>query len=237
VELVVAPTAVQGESAHLEIARALQRIDGMVDVIVIARGGGSFEDLFPFNRPEVVRAIICCSVPVVSAVGHEVDITLADFAADVRAPTPSAAAEVVVPDQAALRESLAETSRKLRTSLLARLDRAGTDLAGLRERFSPRRMERRFNERREALAEITGRLQRGLGSCLALERERLRRAREVLDARNPVQLLKRGYCLLSKDGKIVRSSWQIGRGDRLEVRMGDGKLQVNVEGVRHDQEV
>ncbi|HNJ80010.1 MAG TPA: exodeoxyribonuclease VII large subunit, partial [Methanoregulaceae archaeon] len=105
-EIIVSPTAVQGESAHLEIAAALRRIDGRADVIIVGRGGGSFEDLFPFNHPDVVRALSRCSVPVVSAIGHEVDITLADFAADVRAPTPSAAAELVVQDREVLREGL-----------------------------------------------------------------------------------------------------------------------------------
>lgn len=87
---------VQGDQAHREIVQALLRIDGLVDVIIIGRGGGSFEDLFPFNHPDVVRAIAGCTTPVVSAIGHETDVTLADFAADMRAPTPSAAAEAAV---------------------------------------------------------------------------------------------------------------------------------------------
>ena len=99
VEIVISPTAVQGEDAHREIARAIERVAGRVDVVIVARGGGSFEDLFPFNHPDVVRAIAACPVPVVSAVGHEVDVTLADLAADMRAPTPSAAAELVGPGQ------------------------------------------------------------------------------------------------------------------------------------------
>ena len=99
VEIVISPTAVQGEDAHKEIAQAIERVAGHVDVVIVARGGGSFEDLFPFNHPDVVRAIAACPVPVVSAIGHEVDVTLADLAADMRAPTPSAAAELVVPDK------------------------------------------------------------------------------------------------------------------------------------------
>ena len=87
VEIIISPTAVQGEEAHREIAAAIRRLAGLVDVVIVARGGGSFEDLFPFNHPDVVKAIAACPVPVVSAIGHEVDITLADLAADVRAPT------------------------------------------------------------------------------------------------------------------------------------------------------
>ena len=102
-EIIISPTAVQGETAHREIAAAIRRLAGCVDVVIVARGGGSFEDLFPFNHPDVVKAIAACPVPVVSAIGHEVDITLADLAADMRAPTPSAAAELVVPDRVVLR--------------------------------------------------------------------------------------------------------------------------------------
>ena len=99
VEIIISPTAVQGEGAHREIASAIRRVANRVDVVIVARGGGSFEDLFEFNHPDVVRAIAASPVPVVSAIGHEVDVTLADLVADVRAPTPSAAAELVVPDR------------------------------------------------------------------------------------------------------------------------------------------
>jgi len=142
-ELVVSPTAVQGDLAHIEIARAIRRLFGLAEVIILARGGGSFEDLFPFNHPDVVRAVVSSPVPVVSAIGHEVDVTLADFAADVRAPTPSAAAELVVPDRMKILEELGETRRVLAGRLLAKLDRAETDLSDLRERLSPRRMGQR----------------------------------------------------------------------------------------------
>ncbi|MDD3933859.1 MAG: exodeoxyribonuclease VII large subunit, partial [Methanoculleus sp.] len=98
-EVVLSPTAVQGDGAHMEIAAAIRKIDGLVDVIIVGRGGGSFEDLFPFNHPDVVRAVALCKTPVISAVGHEVDTALCDFAADLRAPTPSAAAERAVPDR------------------------------------------------------------------------------------------------------------------------------------------
>ncbi|MDD1674157.1 MAG: exodeoxyribonuclease VII large subunit, partial [Methanomicrobiales archaeon] len=102
VEVLICPTAVQGEDAHLHIAAAIRRADGIADVIIVGRGGGSYEDLFPFNHPEVVRAIACCGTPIITAIGHEVDTTLADLAADRRAPTPSAAAELAVPDRADL---------------------------------------------------------------------------------------------------------------------------------------
>lgn len=141
-EIVVSPTIVQGDTAHSEITRALRLIDGRVDVIIIGRGGGSFEDLFPFNHPDVVRAVAACITPVVSAVGHETDFTLCDFAADIRAPTPSAAAELVVPDRALLLEGLAKYKKDIENALLNKLERACDSLTYLRESLSPRRMER-----------------------------------------------------------------------------------------------
>ena len=118
VEIIISPTAVQGEGAYREIAAAIRRLAGRVDVIIVARGGGSFEDLFEFNHPDVVKAIAACPVPVVSAIGHEVDVTLADLAADVRAPTPSAAAELVVPDRNVLSLRLQELRVRMNSVLL-----------------------------------------------------------------------------------------------------------------------
>lgn len=236
-ELVVSPTAVQGEGAHLEITRALRRVQSDVDVIILARGGGSFEDLFPFNYPEVVRAVSSCPVPVVSAIGHEVDITLADFAADVRAPTPSAAAELVVPDRVTVMESLAESRRAMVNRLLGRLDRAGTDLSDVRERLSPRRILQKVTSRREDISVLSSRMERTVLSRITLERERLTAAAGVLAARNPAQLLGRGYCILQKEGRIIRSAGEIKKGDLLSLRIIDGRVESRVEEVYHDPEI
>mgnify|MGYP000845681629 FL=1 len=236
-ELVVSPTAVQGDLAHIEIARAIRRLSGLAEVIVLARGGGSFEDLFPFNHPDVVRAVVSSPVPVVSAIGHEVDVTLADFAADVRAPTPSAAAELVVPDRMKILGELGETRRVLAGRLLAKLDRAETDLSDLRERLSPRRMGQRVTVLREDLSVLGGRMVRGVESRVARERERLSALSHLLEARNPVHLLSRGYCIVSRERKIVRSVGEISPGDRLSIRVADGSARAQVEEVYHDREV
>jgi len=236
-EIVVSPTAVQGDQAHLEIVQALRRIDGLVDVIIIARGGGSFEDLFPFNHPDVARAISCCTTPVVSAIGHETDFTLADFAADVRAPTPSAAAELVVQDRAALREGLSLFHKRLGSTLVSKLDRAAREIAELRTRIAPGRMERRIAERRQDCAIMAERLARA--STGRIERERLILAgiKARLAGRDPLALLERGYCILEKEGGAVRNARGISRGDILGVRMQDGRLEVLVRGVTHDKEL
>ncbi|NYT17671.1 MAG: exodeoxyribonuclease VII large subunit [Methanomicrobiales archaeon] len=236
-EIVVSPTAVQGDQAHLEIVQALIRIDGLVDVIIIARGGGSFEDLFPFNHPDVARAISCCRTPVVSAIGHETDFTLADFAADVRAPTPSAAAELVVQDRAALREGLSLLHKRLGSTLVSKLDRAAREIAELRTRIAPGRMERRIAERRQDCAIMAERLARASSGRIERERLILAGIEARLAGRDPLALLERGYCILEKEGRAVRNARGISRGDILGVRMQDGRLEVLVRGVTHDKEL
>lgn len=236
-ELVISPTAVQGDEAHREIVRALQRIDGSVDVIIIGRGGGSFEDLFPFNHPDVVRAISRCVTPVVSAVGHETDFTLADFAADVRAPTPSAAAELVVQDRSALRETLFEFRKKLGSSLAGKLDRAAREISDLRSRVAPARMERRLAERRQDCAGITERLVRAFVARTGRERLILAELQARITGRNPLALLQRGYGIIERAGRTIRSAREISAGDILLVRMKDGRLEVLVRGIIHDKEL
>jgi len=236
-EIIVSPTAVQGDQAHLEIVQALKRLDGRVDVIIIGRGGGSFEDLFPFNHPDVARAISCCMTPVVSAIGHETDFTLADFAADVRAPTPSAAAELVVQDRAALGEGLSQFHRRLGSTLVSKLDRAAREISDLRTRIAPGRMERRIAERRQDCAMMAERLARASTGRVDRERLLLAGIQARLAGRDPLALLERGYCILEKEGKTVRSARGITGGDILGVRMQDGRLEVLVRGVTHDKEL
>ena len=218
-EIIVSPTAVQGESAHLEIAAALRRIDGRADVIIVGRGGGSFEDLFPFNHPDVVRALSRCSVPVVSAIGHEVDITLADFAADVRAPTPSAAAELVVQDREVLREGLTLDSRKLGADLIGKLDRASRELSDLRTRIAPGRMQRRIADRQQDAAVMAERLSRALTGKIAIQRLVISGFLEKIENRNPLRLLERGYAIIEKDGRAVKSVQAIEPGTEIQARM------------------
>ncbi len=236
-EIIVSPTAVQGESAHLEIAAALRRIDGRADVIIVGRGGGSFEDLFPFNHPDVVRALSRCSVPVVSAIGHEVDITLADFAADVRAPTPSAAAELVVQDREVLREGLTLYSRKLGADLIGKLDRASRELSDLRTRIAPGRMQRRIADRQQDAAVMAERLSRALSGKIAIQRLVISGFLEKIENRNPLRLLERGYAIIEKDGRAVKSVQAIKPGTEIQARMKGGKLDLLVRSVTHDKDL
>ncbi len=237
VELVLSPTVVQGDGAELELAAAIRRVDGLVDVIIVARGGGSAEDLYAFNHPVVVRAISACSTPVVSAVGHEVDVTLCDLAADLRAPTPSAAAELVAPDRAVLLEDLRQARRRLVDVLHGRWERADDEVRELRDRLRPARLAFRIDRRREELAELDSRLGRGRDRALERRRAELTGLRAVLRARSPFEPLTRGYALVERDGCQVRAAATLAPGDRVTARFGRGRARMRVEEVCDDEDV
>ncbi len=232
VELVVSPTQVQGKEAAGQIVAALERLRGRgVDLIIVARGGGSLEDLWPFNEEVVARAIRAASAPVVSGVGHETDFTIADFAADVRAPTPSAAAEIAVPDQGDLRGQLARLRQRLAQG-------AGRQLAEGRLRLGEqRRMLRHLSPRgmvaarRQQVDELAGRAGRSLRHCLGLARERLRTAALRLAALDPRATLQRGYAIVRRaSGEVVVSPAQVTMGERLAVQVREGEFGVEVRG-------
>jgi len=234
VEIIISPTAVQGEGACRDIAVAIRRLAGLVDVVIVARGGGSFEDLFEFNHPDVVRAIAACPVPVVSAIGHEIDVTLADLAADVRAPTPSAAAELVVPDRNVLALRLQELRIRMDTVLIGRVAWAREEITGLRDRLRPQRFLRRLDERKTAMADLADRFERGISGRLERDRLLLAGLRAALAGRSPRAVLARGYCVAEKEGRVVREAGTIEKGDRLKLRFYKGNSDVTVEHVDHD---
>jgi len=237
VEIMLSSTAVQGDLAHLEIARAIRILDGRVDVIIVARGGGSFDDLFPFNHPDVVRAVAACRTPVVSAVGHEVDHVLCDLAADRRAPTPSAAAELVVPDKAELAREIRDGLDRMKNSLEKKVQAAALLLEDLRFRLQPRRIQRRINENREDVAEREEDLNRAILAKIERGRSELGRQKALLEGRSPLTILSRGYCIAERDGKVVRSARDLSTGDRIKLRMTGGGAKARVEEVYHDKEV
>ncbi len=236
-EVLLSPTAVQGEGAHAEIAEAIRRIDGLVDVIIVGRGGGSFEDLFPFNHPDVVRAVAGCRTPVISAVGHEVDTALCDFAADIRAPTPSAAAEHAVPERREVLRELAGFEERMRSLLIHRVAAAAGEVEDLRERIHPRRLSRRINERMQRLAEHEELLRRAAAGRVQRERAALAEVRASLGGQNPLAILERGYCIVEADGRIARSAASLSPGERLTIRMMDGRANAVVEEITYDEDL
>ncbi|WAC04519.1 MAG: exodeoxyribonuclease VII large subunit [Methanoregula sp.] len=234
VEIIISPTLVQGEDAHRQIAQAIHRLKDSVDVVIIARGGGSFEDLFPFNHPDVVRAIAACPVPVVSAIGHEVDVTLADLASDIRAATPSAAAELVVPDKKVLQVQITEIWCHLGTLLIDRISQAKTAVSDLRDRLRPQRFTKKIDEKQQVCADLADRLERAFATRIEREWLLLSEMTTSLVARNPLAVLARGFCVAEKDGMLVKSVDTVVQGDRLRIRFYNGRSHVIVERVEHD---
>ncbi|KQC14396.1 MAG: exodeoxyribonuclease VII large subunit, partial [Methanosaeta sp. SDB] len=197
--IVISPASVQGESAPESIASAISALQGTADVIIVGRGGGSAEDLSPFNSEVVARAIYMSRSPIVSAVGHETDVTVADFVADVRAPTPSAAAEMVRPDVEGLRANLEEIEGRMRRSLSASLERRREKFLDLGRTLSARRMRGIVSEQRQSLDRMTDRLVSAEDRRIDLLSGRLELAAGKLDSLSPLLTLKRGYCIALTD--------------------------------------
>jgi exodeoxyribonuclease VII large subunit len=236
VPLLVADARVQGPGAEYEIVEALQLLASRpdVDVILLVRGGGSLEDLWPFNGETVARALARCPVPVVSGVGHETDLTIADLVADARAPTPSAAAALALPDRRALLERLARDRRRLRGALAGRLAQARARLEarlGALHRASP---AARLAARRGRLARDAARLDAALQRRVARAAARLSLAAGRLDSLSPLAVLGRGYAIARRadDGRIVRGPDDVAEGDALTVRVAEGVLDATVTRVR-----
>ena len=253
VVLTLIPTAVQGREATGQIVRALKLADaGGFDALILARGGGSLEDLWCFNEEAVARAVDACVTPIVSAIGHETDVSISDFVADVRAPTPSAAAELLAPDAGNLQRQVESLHRRLLMRIRDRIMRDRLRLDDLDMRLR-RAFERQLNSRRERLIRLQTRLAgQHPGRQLALLRQRLdslaqrlpRAMHEGLKARrlhlhnqmqtlhvvSPLATLGRGYSILLDDqGQAIRRADQTHTGQRLNARLGEGELQVRVE--------
>jgi exodeoxyribonuclease VII large subunit len=231
-QVVIAPAPVQGEDAPPLIVAALQNLEQVVkpDVILLARGGGSIEDLWAFNDERVARAIVACSVPVICGVGHETDFTIADFAADLRAPTPTAAAEQAAIDQSELSGALKDVSRRLGQTIEDRLQTSRWRLDELSRRMQLLSPRSRIRSDRQRLDELARRARTSVTHILLLQRTRLASLEQSLAVLNPQAVLRRGYAIVSlATGKAVRSVEQVQTGDHLRVRLADGQFGVQVE--------
>ena len=227
--LILSPTPVQGDSAPLQISAALVAIaQQQVDAIILARGGGSLEDLWAFNDETLARAIAACRVPLVTGIGHEVDFTIADFVADVRAPTPSAAAELVSPDIAELKQHLSALEADL-TSLVRRVVAEARSTLQQEQwsldRFSPRSLVDSYRQRVDILVNDAGRT---LRHQLLLQRQRVESLTAHLAALNPRATLNRGYAIVQKGQHIVTRTAQVEPGDALVIQVVDGEFETTV---------
>ena len=237
-EVALAPTAVQGAEAPLGIVAALEALNRLEqpDVILLARGGGSLEDLWAFNDERVAYAIAASAAPVISGVGHETDFTIADFVADLRAPTPTAAAELATPDQAELRSELAELAARLERLTQSVLSQLRRETGAIGGRLALRSPLSRLRSERQRLDEIQRRAEAALARRLELDRLRLQSAAQRLQTLNPLAVLERGYALVSRsDGSLLGRAAQAAAGEDLQVRLSDGRLGVRVLNANLDE--
>ena len=233
VSVLIAPTLVQGEQAPAQIVRALRRLDARddIDLILVARGGGSIEDLWAFNDERVARAVYEARHPIISGVGHETDFTITDFVADLRAPTPSAAAELAVPDLAGVRPALAQMDAALAAVLLddlAARRAAVRSFAQLLALLSPRRL---LDSDRQQVDGLAGRLERSVRRALDRQRGRLAIAGAGLSAVSPLATLARGFAIVrDADGRLIRAVGEARPGATITIQVSDGTFGAQVTG-------
>jgi exodeoxyribonuclease VII large subunit len=231
--VVLVPTLVQGEAAPASIVESLRQAAGAgVEVIIVGRGGGSLEDLWAFNEEIVARAIFACPIPTISAVGHETDITIADLVADLRAPTPSAAAELVVPDQAELRQHLDSLASRVKSGLQSLARRQHVRLARLEQNPIFTRPEALLAPWLQRVDVASDRAMEALMRRLERSRSVLQRLEASLRALDPREVLQRGYALVqrARDGALVSRVAQAPAGEELSLALSDGTVPARVMG-------
>jgi exodeoxyribonuclease VII large subunit len=236
-EVWICPVHVQGEGAAAEVAEAIGRLNRVatlgtaIDVLVVGRGGGSLEDLWTFNEECVAQAIFGSRIPVVAGIGHEDDLTIADMVADLRALTPSEAAEKVVPDRVEVLKWLEGLESRFRTDLCRRLDQAQARLSELASRPCFRRPLERIRQEEERLDEYCDRLQRALDRRIEQHHEQLRSLSARLESLSPLNVLARGYSLTRKEGEaaLLHDAGQVRPGELIVTRLARGEMVSRVE--------
>ena len=228
------PVLVQGEGAAADIANAIAAVNcrGEADVIITGRGGGSLEDLWAFNEEVVARAIAASDIPVISAVGHEPDVTISDFVADVRASTPSNAAEICVPDSMELRRFLLTAQNTLHGDMQAIVSSKRMQLEALDKRRKLRTPFGYIQDKRFELGHISSQLAAAMQSIVVAKRQAFIKQAAYLDAYSPLKVLARGYSVVTKDGQVISSSAKLRREDEIVVRFAKGGAMCRVEQVK-----
>ena len=233
IDVVILPAPVQGEGADERIARQIETANRftMADVLIVGRGGGSLEDLLPFSSERVVRAIAASRIPVISAVGHETDVTLADFAADVRAPTPSAAAELVAASRAELASRVGAFESEISSSLRRRLERVRLLLSQFTGENLARAVRLFLQPVLQRFDEARGELSRAMVDAVKGKAHRLALASRELASCSPLDILERGYAVVSleRTGRVLLSAERVKKGDGLRIRLARGGLRAVTE--------
>jgi exodeoxyribonuclease VII large subunit len=229
IKVIIYPVLVQGTEAAPQIVTALKKANSRheCDVLILARGGGSIEDLWPFNEEIVAHAIFASAIPIISAVGHETDFTIADFVADVRAPTPSAAAELAVPNKLEWHKTLEHLSRRLISLIQHKLHHCTLLFTNLKIRLRHPRYH--LAEKSQRLDDYEHRLVLAIQHKLTYCKQHLAKISGALDAISPLATLMRGYAIISKDGAIVSKTTNVNIGDQVQAKIADGELKCLVQ--------
>ena len=237
IRIILYPAKVQGEGAAESVATGLAALDALgVDVIIVGRGGGSIEDLWAFNEETVARAIFSCHTPVISAVGHETDTTIADFVADLRAPTPSAAAELAVADVTAWLQALDEDALQLQRIMQRMIKDARSRLRECELRMRYAKPQQRLMQQKQRLDEYEERLRRAMQSLLEQTRHQLALIEERLRRLSPYEKLESGYgCILTEDGRRIRSISQVAPGEVVQIYLADGRMTAQIQEVKESK--
>ena len=231
VQLLLYPALVQGEEAADSIVRGIELLDqSHVDVIIVGRGGGSMEDLWAFNEEKVARAIFQCETPVISAVGHETDFTIADYVADLRAPTPSAAAELAVADMAAIQGQLQDMQQRLQNRMSERLSDRKKELEHLQEKLKYVSPQHQIQEKYQRLTDIEEELQMLMQQTMKERRHQLMIYVERMKGMSPLEKLSQGYSYTADArGKKITATEQVQPGDLLQIYVSDGQILAEVK--------
>lgn len=236
VQLILYPALVQGEGAVASIVQGIQAMESLQpDVLIVGRGGGSIEDLWAFNEEAVARAIFECSIPVISAVGHETDTTIADFVADLRAPTPSAAAELAVFDIQSFYEKLAHEKMQMNRRMEARLERAKQKEEYLAKQLQLLSPENQINSKRQYAMDLEERLGQLMQRTLRENQHRLELLAGALDGLSPAKKLSQGYSVVrNRQGKNIRKTEDVKTGETLQIHVTDGTIEAEVTAVKEN---
>ena len=228
--VIIYPTAVQGDDAPGQIVRAIELANARqeCDVLIVGRGGGSIEDLWAFNDEEVAREIYRCTIPVISAVGHEIDYTIADFAADMRAPTPSAAAELVAPDCSVVLQQIEGTENLLQRYTVNHLQNKFNQLKSVVDRLKLMSPSLSIANNRNTLEHLNNRLDAAFSTSIEEKDKRLLKSVEVLEALSPLKVLTRGYSITFAEDKIVTTVENVTSGMTVLTRLKDGEFRSKV---------
>lgn len=232
VNIVIAPVLVQGESAPQQLVDAVNKMDfyNIADVIIIGRGGGSIEDLWAFNSEELAFAIYNCNTPVISAVGHETDFTICDFVSDLRAPTPSAAAELAVPDKNELIAYYNSQRQYIYSMIDSKLQFHYRELKAIQNEINANSPVTQINNYYSNLKVFKEKVLTGLKFDFEKNAQKINSLANQLEALNPVSVLKRGYSFSEKDGKVLTSVKQVKTDDVININLSDGKISAKVLG-------